>query len=83
MFIVSKHACIMYVNRFQKILAYSTILYIQTCMHVYRKSAKLKPWAIKAVFKELWCNPDKRVTPFPLFKQIFPLFSVLFFPLYQ
>ena len=52
-------------------------------MHVYRKSAKLKPWAIKAVFKELWCNPDKRVTPFPFFKQIFPLFSVLFFPLYQ
>ncbi len=68
---------------FKKLLAYPTILLINVhaCKHI--KSAKLKPWAIKALFKELWCNPDKRATPFPLFKRIFPLFSVLFFPLYQ
>ena len=35
-------------------------------------------------FKELWCNPDKGVTPFSLlFKRIFSHFSVLLLPLYQ
>ena len=33
------------------------------------------PWANKAVFKELWCNPGKGGYTFSLFKRIFPLFS--------
>jgi len=39
------------------------------------------PWANKAVFKELWCNPDKRGYTFSYLSG-FSAFSVLLFPLY-
>lgn len=48
-----------------------------------KKDEELQPRANKAVFKELWCNPNSGVTPFSLFKRIFPHFSILLFPLCQ
>lgn len=65
----------------------SAISYAVTILLTYvlirKKTPDLSHGLIRQYLRNYGVIPIKGVTPFPLFKRISPLFSVLLFPLYQ